>query len=554
MDYPSLTRRDALKIGAFAAAAVALPMAGSLSGGRASALPESQMPRPYVAPFGIPPVARRSATVSDAAGRPVYVLRMEPFDVQIAAGNAPRTGMWGYRDLSNPDLAAATFPGPTIVAERDRPIVVRQINRLPARHPVFGYLPTTSVHLHGHPSRPQYDGYANDLTAPGQFKDYVYENEDDARTMWYHDHAVHHTAENVYWGLAAQYHLNDRADQIPPDAQRYPTGAYEVPLIINDVALNQGAQLLYDDRGDSGPMGDIILVNGRPWPVMQVERRKYLFRVLNASIARGYRLRLSTGGPMTVISTDGGLLPVPARTTELRIGMAERYGVIIDFAQYGIGQRVELRNLRVDNTIDYDNTDKVLAFQVTRDATNTDGNAEPQPLPDSQIPAVMRLTEAQATKRRDLRFERKDGEWTINGRTWADVERSGFRDVIADPKLGAVELWRLENKSGGWFHPIHLHLVDFKVLDRDGRPPQPYERGPKDVIFLGENNVVRLIARFGPHEGRYMLHCHNNSHEDHDMMHQMQVGVGGPDPVATARPQSALPAPPPTTVIPADLG
>jgi spore coat protein A, manganese oxidase len=543
MDDTSVTRRDALKIGAFGAAALALPLTATLTGKRASDLPDRQMPRPYVAEFAIPPVARRSTTVTDAAGRPVYVMQMEPFQAQIAAGNGPRTTMWGYRDMSNPGVPYATFPGPTIVAQRLQPIVVRQINNLPARHPVFGYVPTTSTHLHGHPSLPHYDGYANDLTAPGQFKDYVYENNEDARTIWYHDHPAHHTAENVYWGLAAQYQLNNAVDN-----GRYPTGAYDVPLILNDIALDRRGQLLFDDRGDSGPMGDIILANGRPWPLMRVERRRYRFRLLNAAIARSFRLRLSTGGPMTIISTDGGLLPVPARTNELLIGMAERYEAVIDFSQYRVGQRVELRNLDVDNTIEYDHTNKVMAFQVI-EATSPETTAEPQPLPPEEIPAVMRLTEAEATQRRRLEFERSGSEWTINDKTWTEVERSGFQDTVADPALGAVELWTLENGSGGWFHPIHLHLVDFQVLSRSGRAIQPYERGPKDVVYLGENETVRVLARFGPHAGRYMIHCHNNSHEDHDMMHQMQVGEGGFDPVTTAPPQP-LPAPD-TTVVPA---
>ena len=150
----------------------------------------------------------------------------------------------------------------------------------------------------------------------------------------------------------------------------------------------------------------------------------------------------------------------------------------------------------------------------------------------------MRLTERDATKKRALRFERQGGEWVIDGQTWDDVVRSRFRRVIADPALGAVELWELENKSGGWFHPIHLHLVDFKVLDRNGRQPAPYERGPKDVVYLGgeRQGPSRRQVR-SARAGRYMLHCHNNSHEDHDMMHQLRVGGDGEDPITTAPPQ-----------------
>jgi spore coat protein A, manganese oxidase len=514
MDDTRLTRRDALKIGAFGAAALALPLTVTLSGARASQIAANRIPRPYTLPFRIPEVLQSTGTKD---GFPLYRIEQRPFKAEILPGIS--TDMFGYN---------SQFPGPTIRVPQNQTIVVRMGNDLPARHPVFGYDTTTSTHLHGHPSRPQYDGYANDLTAPRQFKDYVYENEEDARTIWYHDHAVHHTAENVYWGLAAQYHVLDAIDR------QLPSGKYDVPLIVNDVAFTSRGQLLYDDRSDAGPMGDVILVNGRPWPLMPVERRKYRFRLLNASIARGYRLRLSTGGPMTVISTDGGLLAAPQRTTELRIGMAERYDLIIDFAEYKLGTRVELRNLGVPNAVDFDDTNKVMAFQVNAEAQSNVGNTIPAVL---QEHPVMRLTERDATKKRALRFERKGSEWTINGQIWEDVIESGFQRVIADPERGAVELWELENKSGGWFHPIHVHLVDFKILDRNGRQPAPYERGPKDVVYLGENDKVRFVALFGPHEGRYMLHCHNNSHEDHDMMHQMRVGGDGEDPIATAPPQ-----------------
>ena len=97
--------------------------------------------------------------------------------------------------------------------------------------------------------------------------------------------------------------------------------------------------------------------------------------------------------------------------------------------------------------------------------------------------------------------------------------------MIADPGLGDVEVWDFENRSGGWFHPMHVHLVDFKVLSRNGRPPFAYERGPKDTAYVGENETVSVLARFGPHRGRYMIHCHNVPHEDHDMMVQFSVGL-----------------------------
>jgi FtsP/CotA-like multicopper oxidase with cupredoxin domain len=332
-------------------------------------------------------------------------------------------------------------------------------------------------------------------------------------------------------GLAAFYLLHDPHEQALP----IPHGAYDVPLVIRDAMFTSSGELIFDDRGESGMFGDVILVNGRPWPRMPVERRKYRFRLLNASVSRSYELALDTGEPFTVIATDGGLMPAPAETATLRHGMAERYEVVIDFARYRVGQRVVLRNLGPKNNIDFDTTDVVMAFDVVGDATDTSNNEIPAVInPENE---VMRLEPADAVATRHMRFKREGGQWTIDGQRWEDVVNSGFTKTVANPRLGDVEIWELENSSGGWFHPVHIHLIDFKVLDRNGQPPFPYERGPKDVVYVGENETVRVLMRFGPHLGRYMMHCHNLVHEDHDMMVQFEVGTGGHDPIEYDRPK-----------------
>jgi spore coat protein A len=144
-------------------------------------------------------------------------------------------------------------------------------------------------------------------------------------------------------------------------------------------------------------------------------------------------------------------------------------------------------------------------------------------------------------KVRTIRVEWDGGQWTLNGQTWLDVIDSGFKAVLANPGLNAVEVWQIENSSGGWFHPIHIHLVDFKILSRNGRPPFAWELGPKDTVYVGEGETVRVIAKFGPHRGRYMFHCHNLPHEDHDMMHQFRVGLNAGD----ADPNDPITAAPP---------
>jgi spore coat protein A, manganese oxidase len=333
--------------------------------------------------------------------------------------------------------------------------------------------------------------------------------------------------------LAAQYLTHDEIEDSLPIPKSY--GKYDFPLIIQDKIFAKDGRLIFDDAGHSNLFGDVVLVNGKPWPVMQVERRKYRFRVLNASISRGYRLALSSGDPFTIIAHDGGLAPKPMSVSSFRIGMAERYEIVIDFAKRKVGDRVILKNLGVPSTADFDSTRNVMRFDVVSDATDTTDNEIPTDLNPNQ--AIMGLQPSEAVRTRKWVLERKDGLWTINGKIW-DPERSD-----ADVGLNDVEIWELTNKSGGWFHPLHIHLIDFKILDRNGKPPFAYERGPKDTVYIGENETVRVIARFRPNQGKYMMHCHNLVHEDHDMMTNFDVGPTGVDP-STIAPAKPLPAPP----------
>src|SRR5215218_156540 len=347
-----ISRRDMLKLGLLGGAALMLPLerrartASSIN----NRLLESQLPKPFQVPFAYPPVLQPVGKTGD--GKSFYNITMQAQKVQILPSGYPATTIYGYNGIT---------PGPTIVAQRGAPIVVRQINNLP-QTAQFNYPTWTSVHLHGSASLPQYDGYASDVTNPGQYKDYHYPNIQDSRTLWYHDHEVHDTAENAYMGLAAQYHLHDSVEDGLPIPKSY--GRYDFPLIIQDKIFDTNGQFVFDNNSFAGLFGDVILVNGAPWPVMKVERRKYRFRILNASISRGFNLALSSGEPLTIIGHDGGLAPAPVEVDSYRHGMAERYEVIIDFAKYNVGESVELKNLGLPNTVDFATTDRVMRFDV----------------------------------------------------------------------------------------------------------------------------------------------------------------------------------------------
>ncbi|HEX8627714.1 MAG TPA: multicopper oxidase domain-containing protein [Catenuloplanes sp.] len=510
-------RRGLLQTGAaaaFVAAGVAVPLGRSAQTKSPSRLPAGKLPVPYRAAFRRPPVLAPRLRTIDADGVPChhYTVTEQRGVAQLLPGLS--TPVHGYN---------GSFPGPTIDIDQGTRAVLRVRNMLPATHPKFGHPFFTSTHLHGSASLPQYDGYANDVTPPGSYKEYHYPNFQPARTLWYHDHGVHITAENAYSGLVAQYHVHD-----PTERALLPQGEFDVPLTITDAMFAADGSLAYDDNTHSGLWGDVILVNGVPWPTMKVKRRIYRFRILNASIARSYRPTLSTGDPVTMVATDGGLMPVAQQVSQWRHGSAERYEILIDFSRYRAGQRVELRNLSNQNNRDYANTNKIMAFDVVDEPFETSRNTIPHLLMAS---SVMSLKPSQSRRTRNLRVQRTDDQWTINGKGWHDVVDSGYEAVLADPDLNDVEIWDLENKSGGWFHPVHIHLVDFQILSRNGKPPFAYERGPKDVAYVGENEKVRVLMRFEHHRGKYMLHCHNLPHEDHDMMHQFSVGLkkGQPD-------------------------
>src|SRR5262245_60089519 len=437
-----LSRRDLMKIGVLGSATVAIPMMRVAGASSLPKLSSSAYPKPFTTPFAAPPVAipfKQDDTTD------YYDLTMRQANATIVPGFV--TPIWGYNGVA---------PGRTIVASKGRRTAVIQRNHLPPKHPQLGYVPWTSVHLHGSESLPEYDGYASDITMPGQVKTYLYPNSQPSRTQWYHDHGVMHTAPNAYMGLAAQYWLVDDLERSLP----VPKDAYDVPLIATDALLATDGSKLFDDNDQSGLFGDLILVNGRPWPLMQVERRKYRFRILNASVTRSYRWRLDSGDPFWVIRTDGGFMPAPQPVVSFRHGVAERYEVVIDFANYPIGRRIVLQNLRVDNDINFTTTKVVMAFDVVSEATNLDNNEIPAVLnPDNP---TMALTESQATVRRTFELVRDGGEWTINGTVWADVVRSGFKKVLANPQVETVERWTIKNDSGGWHHPFHIHLIDFK--------------------------------------------------------------------------------------------
>ncbi|EPE28147.1 Cupredoxin [Glarea lozoyensis ATCC 20868] len=467
-----------------------------------------------------------------------YEINIHAFESQTYPGLNTTTYV-GYNGIA---------PGPTLRMTKGREAVVRFVNN---------YDRNSSIHLHGSYSRTPFDGWAEDVTEPGEYKDYYYPNAQPVRTLWYHDHALGITAVNAYFGQAGFYILEDQAVS---DRLGLPTGKYDIPLMLAGKQFLASGKLKSPEDERVSLYGDVITVNAQPWPYLKVEPRKYKFRLLDASISRTFSLYLVEDSKpkvpltFTVVGADAGYTDHPVPTTNLVIAMAERYEIVIDFDQYK-GKNLTLMNSRDFQTNpDYPATDRVLRFVVGNDVTSTVNNgAIPSHLSDLNMPDPRSQVDQAFT------FERKNGQWLINGIGFEDIANR----VVAFPPQGKVQRWRLTNKSGGWSHPIHIHLIDFQVVSRVGSGRQgvtPYEAASlKDVVYLGTNEEVEVMANFAPWSGVYMFHCHNLVHEDHDMMAAFNVSkvdlttFGYPDTINFIDPMAPLFRAKPITG-PTDLG
>jgi spore coat protein A, manganese oxidase len=524
----------------------------------------------FVDPLPIPPVLQPTTSLN---GTPLFTVTMRPFKQQLHR-NLPPTRLWGYNSL---------YPGPTFEARRGQPIAVQWLNGLPTTHflpldpTLHGDEPPTPevrtvVHLHGHKVLPDSDGYpeawfTNGFAQTGPFFEtttYHYPNDQQATQLWYHDHALGATRLNNYAGLSGVYLIRDDVE----DALNLPRGAFEIPLVIQDRSFNANGSLLYpvvDTGGDPDPrvppvwipefFGDTVLVNGKVWPFLEVEPRKYRFRILNGSNARFYHLTLNestadgtslgrSGPPFHQIGTDGGFLPAPVRLTDLTIASAERFDVIIDFSGAD-GKFFVLNNDAKAPFPDGDDiipTD-VMLFKVTKPLSGQDTSS----LPQSLVPVTL-LSPSPGAKTRDLVLSELDSADPFGNPIVALINAPWADPVTEDPKAGSVEIWRIINTTED-AHPIHIHLVQFQILDRQPFdtsqfprrlvftgprvPPPPDEQSAfKDTVKSLPGEVTRIIVPFHLPTGtpvqrgekfRYVFHCHILEHEDNDMMRPYDV-------------------------------
>jgi FtsP/CotA-like multicopper oxidase with cupredoxin domain len=376
------------------------------------------------------------------------------------------------------------MPGPTIRARTGDRATVNLNN---------GLTQPTITHWHGMIVDHRNDGHPMEAVAPGGTYSYDFPIRNRAAMNWYHPHPHMLTGEQVAMGLAGAFIINDDTE----DALHLPAGAYEVPLVVRDTTLDSAGNLLYKPRS-GGFLGTLPLVNGTRDPYLNIDSAVYRFRILGGANARIFRLALSTGGPLTIIGNDGGLLEAPVQATSADLAPGERLDLLVDFRGLPVNSTVILRDLRAGWDL--------LEFRVVR--TVTDNFTVP-----TTLSTIERLSSPVRT--RDFSF---DGMTKINGREY-DMNRIDFQ-----VPFGQVERWRFTT-NGNAPHPVHVHGASFQVQSRKGGRNRlfEWETGWKDTVLLEDRETVEVLIRFDAYRGIYLMHCHKLEHEDMGMMSNFEV-------------------------------
>lgn len=437
-----------------------------------------------------------------------YELRMRLTVQEIIPG--VRTPLLSYDGI---------YPGPTFRARVGQPVVVRAYNDLNIE---------TSIHLHGGHNPAHSDGYPNFYVLPGRARDYFYTNtvpmlngvpdfSESPSTMWYHDHAMDITANNVWHGLSGFFITTDQLEQDLIDSNVLPAEQFDIPLSFQDRRFNSDGTLFFDPLDHNGTLGDVWVVNGKAQPHFRVQRRKYRFRILNGCNARFLELRLSNGQPFIGLGKDTWLYPNAIERNTLLLSMAQRADVVIDFTDAPDEVFVENILIQEDGrgpsgTFEDRQTQipgvPFLKFIVEGDRQPDSASVGVGTPLRPHVPIA--ATEIAGT--RTFEFTRRNGAWQIN-RRFFDPDLAN-----ATPTLGTAERWILRNEGGGWWHPVHIHLESHQVQRINGVVPRPEDRYKNDTVILDGNGEVELFMNFRTFRGPFVFHCHNVEHEDMRMM------------------------------------
>jgi spore coat protein A, manganese oxidase len=488
------------------------------------------------------------------------------------------TKTWGYGGLA--------YGGPTIQALSGLPVSYTGKNALGAH--LLGVdkgldganmpgvddqlRPRTALHLHGGYTEEFSDGAPTQTFLPGSTRRFNYTNDQQAASLIYHDHAMGLTRLNVYAGLLGAYLIRDPKAEIG-----LPLGKYDIPLLMQDktfLGALGGAtnELFYPNPWEPEFFGDVMVVNGKAWPNLNVDRGVYRFRIINGSSARFYNLHLSDGAKLIQIGSEYGLINKPLPLDSLVVAPGERAELLIDFSLYAPGTKLVLKNLLLPEGVVSPGDDVLIEDIMQFTVTSKTGWSR------KLIPAVLRrndpirpLSRVNIKKRYLTLVEIMNADGSAPVMALMNNRRFDTPDV-EEVKVDTVEEWNILNLTADT-HPIHLHLIGFQVAERqaldvpgyllatygteelkdadvgtgpvtlpapdgflmgDVLPRGEFEAGWKDTVQVHPGHVTRILVPFGPsaapglpfgqrHRARpftgdYLWHCHILDHEDNDMM------------------------------------
>lgn len=587
-----------------------------------SGVPQTPPLKKYVDPLPIPAPAIPDPSAYPGADYYDIAMRESSWQFHRDLGPGKVWGYWAANPQDPQRPIGMGYLGPTVNTTKGRPTVARYRNELPTTHlfqfavdrlrngdpqltpkavpPYKNMMPIppgvnvwNAVHQHGGFTAPQSDGqprhsfspngvHADDYQTlePGKVARneaiYAYTNRSRACMQWYHDHGWMMTSFNVYAGLAGLWFIYDRAEE----PAGLPQGEFEVPLILQDRTFHTDGSLAYTMLAVQG--ADTPVVNGKAYPFLAVEPRRYRLRIINASNERVWRLQLSVPRdvmpqprlPFWLIGTDQGLR-APLQMLDILLSPAERCDLIVDFSQMPMGTPVTMQNY--DAPVHYPGASgtgpeipEIMQFKVTKPlSVGADQTTPPKRL---KLPAVAPIKPKHDTRRRQWVVYEPElfGTMTFNAVPFAEPSQ----DFI---KRGSTEIWEYVNFNHD-AHPMHVHLVSFQVLNRQpidafayqtdynkwlkgGRkkaeelvlahyftgppiPPTPAEeRSHKDTVLAEAEMVTRIIiAEFDPptetiasipnsgteFPAGYLHHCHILEHEDDDLMRPWTIVNGSP--------------------------
>ncbi len=502
---------------------------------------------------GVPVRVKWVNDLVDASGNPLPAL----FAVDPTLNWANPNGM----QMPNPN-SAPSFPPGYPQAQSPVPIVIHlHGGEVPSSSDGNPEAWWTANGLHG-------PAYSTDLPTDANSAVFDYPNEQQATTLWYHDHAMGITRLNVMSGLAGFYLLRNTEDQV---AGLLPQGEFEIPLAIQDRSFLSNGSLYFTSEGNNPSVhpywdptfiGNTIMTNGKVWPNMDVKQGQYRLRILDGSNSRFYSLHFSNNMPFTQIGSDGGYLKTPVKLTSLTISPAERVDLLVDFSNIAPGEKIVLQN--TDPSL-ITNDEKQTVGQIIQFTVTNKKESAAQSLPSNLNPTLMGNFPTLPSPTRNRTFtlieQGNPAEpvlMLLDGQSWD-------APVSEKPELGTTEDWFIANPTMHT-HPIHLHLVQFQLVQRQtlasveylrdwttlngnlplnhstiniasfnqylvGQPIKPTTKEEcwKDTIQAEAGTVTVIRIRFAPQDGSaykfdptigpgYVWHCHILDHEDNEMM------------------------------------